>query len=571
MTLEEAFYKQKDELHAAQREIRKLNKELEASRKGVAADETFQKQLKQIRGLKNKVSEMTHISDRYKELYQNEQAKVAVLSDKVFNLELELLQTKDKLALYEHDSPSDSPMASDEAAAQIAALKDEVARLTAQLNHDGTNTGTPTSKTSIDKKKIIPNSRKKTGLNKGGQPGHKKHSMPPFSDEEITEIIDHELASCPECGSHNLKQVSVTNKDEYEYEVKVIKRRNRFPEYICQDCGRSVRAPLNGLVAPNQYGSTVQAMALALMNVGIVSINRTRRILTGFSPDSISLCEGYLIKLQKRYSKNLKPFVQSAKKYLIGVPLLYWDDTVIFINTSRACMRFYGDGKVSLYTAHEKKDLIGIMEDGILPALSEGTTVMHDHNSINYHEGFVFRNIECIQHLERDLQKLADDSLHKWPLLLKDLITSTLHRRKQLIEQGIYSFTKEEVDEIFRMMKAILEDGHDEYIADPGHFYENDERALLNRLEQYADNYFEWIKDFDIPTTNNLSERSLRFSKTKSKISGQFESVEYASYFANIRTYLGTCLSNGINEFTALLRLTQGNPYTLTEILGGAI
>ena len=90
MTLEEAFYKQKDELHAAQREIRKLNKELEASRKGVAADETFQKQLKQIRGLKNKVSEMTHISDRYKELYQNEQAKVAVLSDKVFNLELEL-------------------------------------------------------------------------------------------------------------------------------------------------------------------------------------------------------------------------------------------------------------------------------------------------------------------------------------------------------------------------------------------------------------------------------------------------------------------------------------------------
>ncbi len=129
--------------------------------------------------------------------------------------------------------------------------------------------------------------------------------MPPFSDEEITEITDHELASCPECGSHNLKQLSVTNKDEYEYEVKVIKRRNRFPEYICQDCGSIVRAPLNGLVAHNQYGSTVQAMALALMNVGIVSINRTRRILTGFSPDPISLCEGYLIKLQKRYSKSL--------------------------------------------------------------------------------------------------------------------------------------------------------------------------------------------------------------------------------------------------------------------------
>ena len=74
MTLKEAYYKQKDELHAAQREICKLNKELEASRKGVATEGTFQKQLSQIRGLKNKVSEITRISDRYKTLYQSEQA-----------------------------------------------------------------------------------------------------------------------------------------------------------------------------------------------------------------------------------------------------------------------------------------------------------------------------------------------------------------------------------------------------------------------------------------------------------------------------------------------------------------
>ena len=83
-------------------------------------------------------------------------------------------------------------------------------------------------------------------------------------------------------------------------------------------------------------------------------------------------------------------------------------------------------------------------------------------------------------------------------------------------------------------------------------------------------NYFEWIRDFDIPTTNNLSERSLRFAKTKDKISGQFESVNYAKHFADIRTYPGTCAANGINEYTALLRLTRGNPFSLSEILSGA-
>ena len=68
MTLLQAFYKQKEELHAAQREIKKLNKELEASRKGVASEKKFQEQLSNIRGLNNKVSEYKNISERYKDL-----------------------------------------------------------------------------------------------------------------------------------------------------------------------------------------------------------------------------------------------------------------------------------------------------------------------------------------------------------------------------------------------------------------------------------------------------------------------------------------------------------------------
>ncbi len=232
-------------------------------------------------------------------------------------------------------------------------------------------------------------------------------------------------------------------------------------------------------------------------------------------------------------------------------------------------MRFYGDGKVALYTAHLHKDLDSIAIDNILPSLSEGTIVMHDHNSINYHIGFVFKNVECLQHLLRDLKKLTDDSGHKWPTQLSELITGEIHARKQLLLTDVKKFSDEEVDEIMRRIKTILDDGYKEYIADLNHYYESDERALLNRLESYKENYFAWLSDFNIPTTNNLSERGLRFAKTKDKISGQFESVEYASYFADIRTYLATCTANGVNEFTALLRLTQGNPFSLSEIISG--
>ena len=74
--------------------------------------------------------------------------------------------------------------------------------------------------------------------------------------------------------------------------------------------------------------------------------------------------------------------------------------------------------------------------------------------------------------------------------------------------------------------------------ADYGYAFEG---ALLNRLRKYRRNYFHWIEDFSIPTTNSLSERSLRGVKSKMKVSGQFESVEYAQYYATLRSYVETC------------------------------
>ena len=93
------------------------------------------------------------------------------------------------------------------------------------------------------------------------------------------------------------------------------------------------------------------------------------------------------------------------------------------------------------------------------------------------------------------------------------------------------------------------------------------ERALVKRIRKFRDNYFAWMKDFSLPTTNNLSERALRQVKTKMKVSGQFSSTENANNYAKVRSYIETCRRNGINEVVALSRLCAGNPYTVKEIL----
>jgi hypothetical protein len=149
---------------------------------------------------------------------------------------------------------------------------------------------------------------------------------------------------------------------------------------------------------------------------------------------------------------------------------------------------------------------------------------------------------------------------------MKELIKRTIHKRKQLIAAGYEQFPEEEVKAFIAKYTGLLGSGYKEYIKDINSYYSSDENALLVRLKEYQDNYTEWIRDFSIPTTNNLSERSLRFVKCKDKMSGQFLSESYAQYFANIRTYIETCARNGVNEFQALLRLTQNNPYTLQEL-----
>ena len=192
---------------------------------------------------------------------------------------------------------------------------------------------------------------------------------------------------------------------------------------------------------------------------------------------------------------------------------------------------------------------------------------MHDHLSTNYRKDYLFKNLECDQHLERDLQKNIQDTGHSWSKELKELIAGMLHKKHEKEREGLTSFTNEEANEFEDKVMELLVRGSKECVKDQNRYFHDDERRVLNRIKAYYDNYFMWVGDFSLPTTNNLSERSLRMTKTKLKVAGQFWKVETAREFALVRTYTETCRRNGINEHRAFLRLMEGDPYTLKEIL----
>jgi hypothetical protein len=455
-----------------------------------------------------------------------------------------------------------------------AVIKELTNRLEHELAlkaHDGTNTGIPTSQTPIGKRKVIPNSRTCTGRKKGGQPGHERHMLEPPADDEIDVVNAHGVGAdecCPRCrGQHYEDTGESEAKYEIDIQVNVVKTRHEYHIYECLDCGEHFRTG----IAPNlraqcQYGPATQAAALSLMDTANAPINKVRLFLSGLTGGQVEPSEGYIAKLQQRAAAALATFMEDLRLTLITRALVYWDETVIMINKARGCLRFYGDETIAFYAAHLHKDMASLDKDNVLALLTPGTSVMHDHNKVNYNEKYSFQNLECNQHLQRDLQKSADDSRHTELLELKALISETIHDRKKRIAAGEGAFDDAYAACFEERLCDILERAQKANAVDFGLYSGQFEKNLIKRVREYHDNYFAWVYDFSLPTTDNLSERALRCVKSHMKISGQFASEITAGYFATIKSYIETCRRNGINEIHALTRLCKGEPYTVEEI-----
>lgn len=146
------------------------------------------------------------------------------------------------------------------------------------------------------------------------------------------------------------------------------------------------------------------------------------------------------------------------------------------VNAKRACLRFYGNESIALYTAHEHKNENGILEDGILNTLDKNVTVMHDNNKINYK--YKYQNIEYNIHLIRDLEKCFINTHHTWCKDFKELVQKTIHDKKEYIEKEYSSFDDEYIKAFEEKYEDILLRGLEEIRTKPKNHYNKEEKAL---------------------------------------------------------------------------------------------
>ena len=89
-----------------------------------------------------------------------------------------------------------------------------------------------------------------------------------------------------------------------------------------------------------------------------------------------------------------------------------------------------------------------------------------------------------------------------------------------------------------------------------------DAQNLWLRLYEYEQSVLLFSKIKEVDFTNNRSERDLRDSKLKQKVSGTFRKVEYAKHFVRISSYVKSMRYKGYSSLEAIMLALQGKSPT---------
>lgn len=85
-----------------------------------------------------------------------------------------------------------------------------------------------------------------------------------------------------------------------------------------------------------------------------------------------------------------------------------------------------------------------------------------------------------------------------------------------------------------------------------------EERCLLKRLLEYQDQHLLFIKKFEVPFDNNMTEKALRMIKAKKNVSKGFRNKNLAENFCNIQSLFGSAKKQEMNLFETTKEVLRG-------------
>lgn len=440
------------------------------------------------------------------------------------------------------------------------ALQAELRRLRDKTAQNSRNSSRPPSTDGPEKPQ--PKSlRKRSKRKPGGQPGHPGRTLATSPKPQRVEV--HPALEC-ECGEDLSRQVAVDFQRRQVFdlpalELQCTEHRTEIKECPC--CHRTVVAPFPADVkAPVQYGKNFRALLAYLYDAQLGASRRIRQMAAEMFGYAVS--EATLQSARQEHYEALAPFEERLVEILPEEPVLHADETSVMIAKVRHWLHVVCTPLLTFLGIHVSRGKAALQAMGIIPQFTGW--LMHDFCS-TYLSFENCLHTFCKSHLLRELVFLFEQHQQSWAGDLHDLLLDMhrcIQKRKArdapLTERGYQRWRKR----YWKLLRAGRRANPltPEQRANP-RAKQSKEQNLLDRLESYEDSILAFLRNLDLPFTNNEAERAFRMMKVRLKISGCFRTLAGACRHARIRSYISTLRKHGLPVLEYLRRALDGRPF----------
>ena len=426
----------------------------------------------------------------------------------------------------------------------------EIDRLRNLINKNSSNSSKPSSTDFINTKQDRKTSaneynyRKISRRKNGGQEGHKGYNL---SKKDVEEIIKKSNVEVREI-FHNIK-----GKDTIKYRIG-IEIKPFVEKHIFKHKNNSKDCLPKEFYTDVTYDNSVKKICVELGGYNLLSYERVADFLCTISNGILKLSQGTINNFYKEFSIKSKATIKNIINNVMNGKVLYTDETTSKFDGSNMYFRNYSNEKNVIYKVHKNKGHKPIVEDDILPNYYGSIMGDHDTTLQKYGE----KNLECNIHTGRYLEEIHQNVYETyWQYEMKSFLFRLNETKKIAMKYGLEGFNKEEIKKYEEEYDLIIAKAIEENKNIQSSYYKNKAEKLVRRLIKYKDNQLYFIKDFDLPFDDNLSERDLRMIKGKTKVSGGFRSMDGAEAYADMMSIIKTSKKRNLNPYNSINQIFQ--------------
>ncbi len=451
----------------------------------------------------------------------------------------------------------------EEVESRLMAALLRIEELERRLGKDSHNSSKPPSSDGL--RRSVREKRGKSEKRSGGQKGHPGHTLTQV--EHPDRVIVHRPASCAAC-QQDLQGVAGEVKERRQvhdlpaWRLEV--EEHRVEVVCCPACQtRTAGTFPTTVTAAAHYGPHVQALAVYLSQFQLLPMARVCESLSDLCHCHLS--EGTLLTWIGQAAQALQPTYQRITTFVLHSRLLHADETGVRIKGLLHWVHVVATPFLTLYGWHRKRGKEAMDALEIWPHFHG--RAMHDRWSS--YDRYDCAHSLCGAHLLRDCLFVVEQEKQSWGQRMFDLLLLMLHTTDQWRAQGASRLPHDVHDEFLAQYFEILAAGFASHQAQAppvplakkqGRPKQSASKNLLDALLLRAEDVLAFLDDLALPFTNNLAERDLRMIKVQQKISGTFRSVEGATAFCVLRSYLSTMRKQGRSMLVALAAVFHGTP-----------